>query len=176
MGALVFEEDAMKRMMQWALDFGASKSGHRTSEQLLDALSQADCQACAYLRYGLATQMAEYLGSMDGTVKAVYVYEPEYALPADGAAMGAASPGVHMIAWVDRKSAALKSVVEMLGAGLAHESKSLPCPKADAQCYDLSIQLVDDDEVLGRTGLGAVLTSIYVRPIEVWRRKADRKS
>jgi len=32
------------------------------------------------------------------------------------------------------------------------------------------VKMVDDDEVLGRLGYGALINSIYVRPMEIWRR------
>lgn len=75
-----------------------------------------------------------------------------------------------MIAWVTRKSAALSSLISLIGSHLAQGFTQFSCPHANALCSKLDVHIVDDDEVLMRTGYGALLTSFYVRPIEVWRR------
>nr|MBC7245231.1 hypothetical protein [Chloroflexota bacterium] len=77
--ALISDDVGMASMMEYALDFSAQKTGYKNQEQVLEALRGGDCSVCEYLRYGLAQKIAEYLGSADQTVKAVYVYEPEYA-------------------------------------------------------------------------------------------------
>jgi hypothetical protein len=173
MCAMTFDSSVMKRMIESALDL-APKVEFSTVEQTVAALQRGDCAVCERVRYGLAQRIAEYLGSVDTSLKAVYVYEPEYAVAGDGAGpeSSAMSPGIHMIAWAGRKSAALASVVNMLGSSLAEESKAVACPKANALCYALAVQVVDDDEVLGRTGYGALVNSLYVRPIQLWRRDA----
>jgi hypothetical protein len=116
--------------------------------------------------------VAEYIGSLDSEVKAVYTYEPDQATDADCMATNqpALSPAINMIAWVEHRSAALASVVDMLRSAVSEELRPLVCPKANALCTMLDFQVVDDDEVTSRRGYGALITSIYVRPLEVWRR------
>ncbi len=154
-------------MMANALSFCAQKTGLAGREEARATLRAGNCSACEYLRYGLARGIAEYLGGVDDTVKAVYTYDPERAAGVDGAI---ASTGINLIAWVSRKSAALSSLVSLVSAGLAEERGRLGCPRADALCCALDVQVVDDSQVQSRTGYGALLRSLYVRPTEVWRR------
>jgi hypothetical protein len=135
-------------------------------------MRSGDCSVCEYLRYALAKGVAEYLGSMDDTVKAIYIYEPEYATSMDVAIPSRPnlSPGINLITWVSRKSAALSSVVASVNSALAEECKQLACPKANALCYQLDVEVADDDEVYRQTGYGLLINSLYVRPIEIWQR------
>lgn len=172
MSTLRFENAIVTNMMEEALEFCAEKAGLRDKEQARRALRTGDCCACEYLRYALTQQMAQYLGSVDDTIKAVYTFEPEEATGGDEAipARPNLSPGFNLIARVSRKSAALSSVVASLRSALAEECSQLGCPKANALCSDLDVRLVDEDEVEKRTGYGALIHSLYVRPIEVWHR------
>lgn len=171
MSAATFDTTKMKEMMRQSLEFGAEKLGHGDVQRTLTALGRGDCVACDYVRYGLAQEIAEYLGSMDGSIKAVYTFEPEYATGVDGTiGRPGFSPAISMIAWVDHKSAALSSVVDMLTEAVAQEMRQLECPKANALCRRLDVKVVDDDEVQSRLGYGALVNSLYVRPLEVWHR------
>lgn len=172
MSATTFDSAVMKRMMEHALDFSAERVGHEDREQTIAALKRGDCSVCEYMRHALTQEVAEYLGSVDSSVKAVYTYEPEYATGAEGPIPDRPnlSPAISMIAWVDHKSAALASVVNILSSAVAEELRQLGCPKANALCHMLDVKVVDDDEVQGRIGYGALINSIYVRPLEIWRR------
>jgi len=172
MSATTLDSAVMKRMMEHALDFAAEKAGHKGREQTIAALKRGDCSVCKYMCHGLTQEVAEYLGSVDSSVKAVYTYEPEYATGAEGPMPDQPnlSPAISMIAWVDRKSAALASVVSILSSAVAEELRRLGCPKANALCHTLDVKIVGDDEVLGRLGYGALINSIYVSPMEIWRR------
>ena len=172
MSATTFDSAVMKRMMEHALDFSGEKVGHEDREQTIAALKRGDCSVCEYMRHALAQEVAGYLGSVDSSVKAVYTYEPEYATGAEGPIPDRPnlSPAISMIAWVDHKSAALASVVNILSSAVAEELRQLGCPKANALCHMLDVEVVDDDAVRGRIGYGALINSIYVRPVEIWRR------
>jgi hypothetical protein len=119
------------------------------------------------MRYSLAKGLAQYLGSIDETIKAVYVYEPEYAT---GNEIVGLSYGINLLAWVQRKSAALNSIVASLDATLMEERKRLLCPEATAECFSLDLKVTDDEEVNLRRGYGALVDSIFVRPTKVWER------
>jgi len=172
MSVSTFDTGIVTGMMENAIEFCAKKTGLNGRDQTLEALRCGDCSVCEYLRYGLAEGVAEYLGSVDDTVKVVYTYEPEYATSMDAPLPGRPnlSPGISMIAWVSRKSAALSSVVTSLGSALVKEFRQLACPKANAMCCMLDVRLVDDKEVQERTGYGILIGSLYVRPLEIWRR------
>jgi len=172
MPTIEFDTTIVTGMMEEAIKFCAEKTRCEDKEQVLGALRCGDCSVCEYLRYGLAKGVAEYLGSLDGTVKAIYTYEPEYATSVDEPIPDRPNltPGINLIAWVSRKSAALSSVVTSVSSALAEECKQLACPKANALCYTFDIKAADDDEVQERTGYGALIGSLYVRPLEIWRR------
>jgi hypothetical protein len=172
MSTLRFENAIVTNMMEEALEFCAEKAGLRDKKQARDVLLTGDCCVCEYLRYGLAQKVAEYLGSVDDTIQAIYTYEPEYATSVDGAipARPNLSPGFNLIARVSRKSAALSSVAASMRSALTEEYGHLGCPKANALCSELDVRVVDKDEVEKRTGYGALINSLYVRPIEVWHR------
>ena len=172
MSTLRFENAIVADMVEEALEFCAEKVGLKDKEQARRVLLTGDCCACEYLRYALAQKMAEYMASVDDTITAVYIFEPEQATGGDAAIPShpRLSPGFNLIVRVSRKSAALSSVVASLRAALAAEFARLGCPKANALCSALEVGVVDEDEVEKRTGYGALINSLYVRPIEVWHR------
>jgi hypothetical protein len=167
-----FDAAVVKGIMQDALSFTAAKSGLAGGEQSQAAVRRGECAVCEYLRYGLALGVAKYLGSMDDAIKAVYTYDPEYATANDGVFDGGPrrSPGISLIAWANRKSAALSSVVGMLSAAIGEELKRLACPHGNALCMMLDVQVIDDSDVEARSGYGALVNSLFVSPLEVWRR------
>lgn len=157
--------------MEDAIEFCAKKTNLEGRAQVANARARGDCAVCEYLRYGLAKGVAEYLGSLDETIKAIYVYDPESATQ-DGSALAqpSFSPGISMVIWVARKTAALSSLVTSAKMAVDEELWRLPCPDANALCHILDAVIVDDQEVLERTGYGALLGSFYVRPTEIWHR------
>lgn len=172
MSAITLEKSIVLEMLDKAFEFCAEKSGYSSAEEAHQAIANGDCCVCDYMRYGLARQVAEYLGLMDEKVTSVYVYEPEYATEpvAVGSGRPRAQPGMNLIARVNRKTAALSSVVASLSAAMDEELRRLGCPHANALCRQLAIHLADEEDVRRRMGYGALINSLYVGPIEVWHR------
>ncbi len=172
MSTVIFDHSIVGNMLDDALGLCAQRSGLKDKEQARAALRNGDCRVCEQLRNGLTQKIAEYLGSVDENVKAVYSYESEYATQMDEALPPRPnlSPGLSLIARVTRKSAALSSVIASLSSALVEEHQRLGCPKSDALCSRLDVALVDEEEIRKRTGYGVLINSLYVRPIEVWRR------
>ena len=172
MSATTFDKSVMSRMFDEAIEFCAAKSGLNGTEKARQALGKGDCGVCEYLRYALAREVAEYLGSMDGSITAIYTYEPEYATGVDsrGPSHPRGQPALNLIARVNRKSAALSSIIASLGAAMEEELRRLGCPHANALCRELAVHLADEQDVNKRMGYGALIDSLYVRPIEVWHR------
>jgi hypothetical protein len=171
MATIVFDTTTVKGITENAVQFCTKRTG-LDGEQVLQAMYRGDCCVCGHLRYGLAKGVAEYLGSVDETIKATYTYEPEYATYADEPIPDRpdSSPGINLIVWANRKSAALSSAVASMSSALTKEYKQLTCPKANAMCCELDIKVTDDHEVQKRSGYGALISSLYVHPIEIWRR------
>ena len=172
MSAVVFGNDVVANLMDEALEFCAEKAGLKGKEAAREALRTGDCCVCEYLRYGLAQGVAKYLGAVDDTVQAIYTYEPEYATSGDEPTTDRSglSSGLNLIARVTRKNAALSSVVASATLALTKEFKQLGCSKASALCCELDVKVADDEEVRRQIGYGALVHSLYVRPIEVWHR------
>ena len=158
---------AVRQAMENAL---ASLGTSRSAVQ--QAMGDADCHTCERLRYRLSQGLGKYLGSVDPSVRAVYIYEPDYATSSEAALWErpSLSPGISMLVWVERKSAALNAVLDSLATAVREEAEKWACPKANALCWMLDAQVVDDVEVEARSGLGALVHSVYVRPLEVWHR------
>jgi hypothetical protein len=172
MSMTIFDTATMAGMMEGAIAFCAEKTGLRDREQIMEALRRGDCSICEYLRHGLSKEVAGYLASVDGTVRAIYTYEPEYATSLDAPIPDrpGLSPSINLIVWVNRKTAALSSVANSVSSALAQEFQRIACPKADALCHTLDVKMADDAEVQGRTGYGALVNSLYVQPMEIWHR------
>jgi hypothetical protein len=172
MYTIAFEKSVVSRMFDEAIEFCAEKSGFNGPEKARKAIGNGDCCVCEYLHYALALQVAEYLGSVDESITAIYSYEPEYATGSDSMGPGhpRTQPAMNLIARVNRKSAALSSVVASLSAAMDEELRRLGCPHANALCREMAVNLADEQEVKKRMGYGALIDSLYVRPIEVWHR------
>ncbi len=172
MSAIRFDSATVTKMMDQAMEFCAQKAGLQGTAKAIEAVRSGDCCVCEYLRYALAQRVAEYLGSVDDTITAIYTYEPEYATTVDEPVPGRPnlSPGVNLIARVSRKTAAFSSVVAAVQSALAQEYGRLGCPKANAMCCGLDVKVADDDDVHRGIGYGALINSLYVRPIEIWHR------
>jgi hypothetical protein len=171
MSAMMFDNALVTSMIEEAIAFCVEKMGAKTREEVVNAISNGDCAACDYLKYSLAKKVGECLGSMDETVKAIYIYEPEYGSGVDNFldhSLGLKS-GINLVAWVERKTAALSSVIASLNDALVEACKRLST-SGNGLRYLLDVKLADDNEVTNRLGYGALVHSIYVRPTEVWSR------
>jgi hypothetical protein len=165
-----YEMSNVSDLVRTAVKRAAARQG-KTFEDWRQEMQSGDCQACGDIRYPLAQGLAEYLGALDTSVKAVYVYEPEYATSFDDvAANGGSARGMNLIVWATRNSAALTALVASVGEELGKHTQPLSCPEANALCWSLDVQIVDDEQVEKRSGYGALIDSMYVRPMEVWRR------
>ena len=98
--------DLMERAIAYC---GEKKFGGDTREAI-EALRKGNCDVCGVLSSCLVQEVGEYLGSTDRMVKAVYQVEPESTLIREEPGVKPASSrraGINLVAWVDRKSAAL---------------------------------------------------------------------
>lgn len=161
------------RMVENAVLFCADKRFDGDRTQAVESLRRGRCDICDYLAYSLVRQVGDYLGCLDRTVKAVYLFEPEKAslsLQPAGMAARRRDSGINLVAWVDRKSAALGAITSTLETVLNESRRKIGCPNAVPACYNLNVQMVDDREVQEGIGYGAIVQSMYVRSIQVWTR------
>lgn len=166
-------QDLADAMVNKAIVFCADKRFTGDKEQTLDALRRGRCDVCDFLSYSLVRQIAEYLGQIDKTVKAVYMFGPESApqtlVPGKGKSRRH-SNGINLIAWVDRKTPALLALGATIEKVVAASRRNIGCVKACSACYNLNIHMVDDQEANEGRGFGSIIRSMYVRSIQVWTR------
>ncbi len=170
MGTVTIDATAIGSMLGNALAFCAQKTGLQDGEAL-EAIRQGDCSVCSYLRYGLSKEIGAYLGDIDASVQAVYTYEPEYSIGLDDL-YRALDRGINLVVCVDRRSAALTSLVGSLEDGFREARGRLVCPKANGSCHLLDVKVADEEEVASGRGYGALISSIYVRPLRIWARES----
>ena len=145
----------------------------------MQALRAGRCDICGYVAESLTQQVVEYLGQVDKTVKAIYQYEPEDAAlrsPSKTSLANGQRGGINLIAWVDRKSAALNALGDTLETELTESRRKIGCKNAQPACFTLDVRLVDNTEVAERRGYGIVVNSRYVRSTQVWAREDQEKS
>jgi hypothetical protein len=123
----------------------------------------------------LARQISEYLGQADGLVKAIYQYEPAIVAETLQAEESVAKThtGIHLIILVERRSAALSALTEALKIVLAASQRALGCPIAVPNCFTLDIEIVDENDVYERRGLGLLIDSPCVRSHLIWSRSGQ---
>lgn len=174
MGTVTIDAVAVGDMVGNALGFSAQRTRLRNGEQARKAILDGDCSVCDYLKYSLSKQIGEYLGDLDASVHAVYTYEPEYSTGVTHLD-GTAPPlerGLNLLVSVDRRSAALTSIVASLEDALREAAKPLICSKGNGSCYVLDVKVADEEEVARRRGYGALISSSHVKPLRVWSREA----
>jgi hypothetical protein len=152
-----------------ALSYCAGKMSVEDSHVVLERMRQGDSVVSGYCLYSVARQVAQVIGSLDESVRAVYIFDCE-ATPEDEC-LGEVARGVpllHLLVWTQRRTAALRALVTSLDGALVRAYASVLGQGALASLLD--VQVIDDADVGRRSGYGALLSSMYHRPIQVWQR------
>ncbi|MBI3737816.1 MAG: PEP/pyruvate-binding domain-containing protein [Chloroflexi bacterium] len=173
MATVQMDQALADEMVEKAVAYCAEKKFNSDTQQTVLALRQGRCDVCGVLSNCLVTQVCEYLGQMDRMVKAVYRFEPENThLYREGGTkpLVASKTGINLVAWVDRKSAALTALGNTLENVLAESRRKFGCQNAAPSCYVMDVELVDDEDVQERRGYGIVINNMYLRATQVWSR------
>lgn len=153
--------------LQQAIDFCAAKMRLDEQPAVVERLRQGDHTAYGYFCYSLAEQAADWLGTWDEDIKAVYLFDCD-ATPDDVCFGDKTQPSLlHLIVWTRRKTSALGSLVEALDRALVQGCADLGLRQ---QKYWLDAHMVDDEEIQNSIGCGAMLSSVHTHPIRVWER------
>ena len=133
------------------------------------ALQEADGATCNRYHYDLAKRIAESLGKLDGSIKAVYVLDYD-ATPEDLCFCEAnTDPLIHLIVWTQRRTPALGALVAAIDRALVDSYRDLV--SAPELTNLLDVQVVDDSDVNKRSGYGALFSSVHHRPVTLWERQ-----
>jgi hypothetical protein len=136
-------------------------------EQALAELRRGEPAAWHALKLGLARYAAEFLGFFDEDVKAVYVadfadsYRRE---PDERAPQGM----VHLIVFANSKTAALKSLINVLDRAL--DSVMSQRIGRTGTKHSLEVQLVDGADLEHLARYAALLMSVGDAPTCIWER------
>lgn len=126
------------------------------------ALRNGDQAAHSAFRYALAQGFCRYLAKLGPAFRALYIY---------GSTMnGGTHPAsdVDVILWVHKKTDSIESLLRRLDRFLAQAYQALIGTNRLEHLFD--IHLVDDLDVQLRRGYGAMVQSIWLAPICIWRR------
>jgi hypothetical protein len=160
---------AAEGILAQALSYCAGKMGLDGPQTATERMRQRDGVARGYCLYSVAKQVAEAIGSLDGNVRAVYTFDCD-ATPEDEclSEIARGMPLVHLLVWAQRKTAALRALVSALDRALVRAYANVLGEGQPASLLD--VQVIDDADVGRRSGYGALLGSVYHRPVQVWQR------
>ncbi|MBN1657036.1 MAG: hypothetical protein JXA93_01475 [Anaerolineae bacterium] len=160
--------DTAEAALTQALAYSAKKLHLGNTHTVIDRLREGDGPARGYYYYSVAGQVAEALGALDENVKTVYLYDYD-ATPEDMSLgeVGQALP-IHLLVWVERKTAALNALAETWDRALANCHANMTGVHRPAHMLD--VQVVDSADVQKRIGYGALVSSLHHRPIQIWKR------
>ncbi|UCG24124.1 MAG: hypothetical protein JSW55_18705 [Chloroflexota bacterium] len=122
-------------------------------------------------KYGLAEGATNVIVANDGNIQAIYLFE-ESANP-DSETEDALAPDltVHLLLLVDSNSAALEAFIESLDRSLTELLSDLPSPLLAKRTSLLNVIPITQEDVDARQGYGALLSSVFARPVKLWARK-----
>jgi hypothetical protein len=158
-----------EQIWRQALSYCAGKMSLDGSHAVLERMRQGDGAASGYCLYSVARQIAQVIGSLDESVRAVYLFDCE-ATPEDEC-LGEVARGVpllHLLVWTQRRTAALRALIASLDGALVRGYANVLGQSAPSSLLD--VQVIDDADVGRRSGYAALLSSMYHRPIQVWQR------
>ncbi|HSJ53716.1 MAG TPA: hypothetical protein VLC52_08180 [Anaerolineae bacterium] len=157
-----------RMMLDEAMAYCAQKMRLDGAQSVVERLKAEDGRVCSYCHYSVAKQVAEFLGTMDENIKATYLYDYD-ATPQD-LCLGGGGHGlpIHLLVWAERKTAALKMMVETWDRALAQTYAEMIGGHPSAHVLD--VQMVDNADVEKRVGYGALLSSLHFPPVQLWSR------
>lgn len=168
---LQVDQNLADRMVQQAISFCADKAFGGNVQQTLQALQQGRCEVCDVFSGNLIEQIGGYLGEIDRTVKAVFRYDPTInpAINEDQPPTNTKA-GMNLIAWVDRKSAALSALGGTLEKVMSASQRKIGCRRATPICYTLDVAMVDDRDIDEQRGYGLIVKNHLVSSNPIWKR------
>lgn len=134
-------------------------------QEVIQRLRSGCLDTHGYFRYSLAQQLAAYLGSMDDTIKAVYLFGSsllDYLQP---------SSNINVLLHVTQDSAALSSLVNWFDAQCLQQYRTLLGSCAERMASLLDVHVVTDADVSKKLGYGSLVGSLYNPALRIWERQ-----
>jgi hypothetical protein len=142
--------------------------GKPHADDLYRLLRQADF--FNRLKHQLGVNVAQVLAANDPRVLAVYSYDPSANPDGESGEELPLDATLHLLVLVSCPTAGLQSFVEALDRALALSLKYLPHTGFALRDSVLDVAFVTETEARQRSGLGALLSSIFAPPLPVWKR------
>jgi hypothetical protein len=111
-------------------------------EKVVEQLHRGRCYECDVLRSNLARLVADYLATMDSDLRAVYFYNPEYAVGDYQSPFEERfkSSALYLLAWSRTSGSIPSDTIEGLTEAFDHERTALVCEDASTLCFSLDGQ------------------------------------
>ena len=122
-------------------------------------------------KYGLAEGATNVIVANDGNVQAIYLFEESTNPDSETEDVLAPDLTVHLLLLVDSNSAALEAFVESLDRSLTELLRDLPSPLLAKRTSILNAIPIVQEDADARQGYGALLSSVFARPVKLWARK-----
>lgn len=143
-----------------ALQYVARWIGSGGVAEALRRVLKGDLQAYLYFRYALAKEAVRDISSIAGGVDKAFLF-------LENRCEGFPGEPIRVGLVVVRRTAAMQSLVDAVCDAVSLEAAGrIPGLRA----FDglLSVETLDGEAIRARTGLAAMLGSLYEPPIEVW--------
>lgn len=162
--------DLADQMVKDAVKFCATQFLDGDIQSTLKALRDGRQDICIQFSNNLGAQIAEYLGKMDKTVKAIYEYsiDPQSIRVHENHSTVTMPFGINLVSWVGRKSAALNALVITMTAALDEAQRKLSIGDSEHVSFPLDVKMVDDNEVKNHHGYAVIVHSELIRSMQVW--------
>lgn len=144
----------------------AAGDEHRT----IASIRIGDPDVCEYFLVNLTHEISRTIGEIDKTIKAIYTYQAVDMQVLTNDLPIRYSNSINLVVWVDRKSAALDTLVASLEYDIQEHQKKLGCLISNQHLINLNVMPIQDKDVIFNSGFGIIPNSEYIRTKRIWRR------
>jgi len=152
-------------LMEKSLEFCCMRE-RNSRTKVIECLQKGYSTVHSNLRYALAQKLCHLLDN-ENNLHAVYLHGSTVE---DNASIAS---DIDLILHVKEKENKLPARLEKLNKDLLHLYRNLVGEKAVKISRLLDYQVVDDREVRERSGYGAVVNSIFYRPLKIWSKDQE---
>ena len=154
------------------IQFDALQHAHTRCTQSIGAADLAELlqrhDFINHLKFGLAERIANTLAAHDENIQAIYYFDPNLSSDAETEAYAALDASVNLLVQVKSKSAALESFIMALDEALTQQVRKLPSTLFVSLASILNAILITEEDVDQRRGYAVLLSSMYLKPRQVW--------